>query len=508
MEDAGTSLSSIIPRALTIPSPYDITFVLKVMKQTSNVMAYIEKLRIIYSDLKAENFLIDKDYKIRIIDFNVSQEGGFGVSVTIKDTNKMLGCTNGYVSPEVYNNFFIPQNNIDRKLIIDPWKSDVYSWGILCLILFRKTGNSDASNKELDKFKVDKIKHSAILGYVDSISIQNNKALEEKIQMLLNVCLNYDAGERIYFKTVNQIMEQIERIPKDELTKLIEEGKKIKLITKKDLNEKIDILESDNEELKNANSNLEINRNLLEQSKKAMKDDQDKVLENVHKIINQHPDLGIAVNNLNDIPEVLNNALKALAEKSKIKNHGECFICSKIHNFELEKANILNKKNIRKEIEDLISPSLHSWILRNKNLAKDEIKYVISKVYDSTKVKIIDFGYNVEFDDSCCCFLLDSIKSNYTLHSVVLYKNKISPEAKLCFTNIFRVKNNIQYLLIEKDAKLEKELVAKCQDLDIIYSQQGEYNILDANEFDDELISLSESPDPQSNDIALLVRKN
>lgn len=128
----------------------------------------------------------------------------------------------------------------------------------------------------------------------------------------------------------------------------------------------------------------------------------------------------------------------------------------------------------------MIGPNHYSWILRDKNLTKDEIKYDISMIYDSTNVKIIDFGNNAELDDSCCCFLLDAIKNNYTLHSVVLYKNKISPEIRLSFTNLFRVKHNIQYLVIEKDMKIEKELISKCKEMGINYSQLGEYNIIDS----------------------------
>jgi len=73
MEDAGQTLSSMIPKSLLIPSTYDTSFILKVMKETSDVMSYFEKLKLIYGDLKAEIFLIDKFSKVRIIDFNVSQ---------------------------------------------------------------------------------------------------------------------------------------------------------------------------------------------------------------------------------------------------------------------------------------------------------------------------------------------------------------------------------------------------------------------------------------------------
>jgi len=51
--------------------------------------------------------------------------------------------------------------------------------------------------------------------------------------MLLEACLDYDPNGRIYFKSINNIMEKITSISAGEVRALIEEGKKIKLIQRK-----------------------------------------------------------------------------------------------------------------------------------------------------------------------------------------------------------------------------------------------------------------------------------
>ncbi len=93
--------------------------IIKIFKQIVSGLAYLHNLNIIHGDLKLENVVINKDYNIKIIDFDLSTictdiEGYIGHSV----------CgTIDYIAPESYD------------LCIYSKKSDIWSLGIILYMM-------------------------------------------------------------------------------------------------------------------------------------------------------------------------------------------------------------------------------------------------------------------------------------------------------------------------------------------------------------------------------------
>jgi len=87
-------------------------------KQIISGLAYIHKNNVAHRDLKLENFIIDKDYNLKFIDFGFSCEINNTKDEHVSHT-KILG-TESYMAPEML---------YERKYFAD--KSDIYSLGVI-----------------------------------------------------------------------------------------------------------------------------------------------------------------------------------------------------------------------------------------------------------------------------------------------------------------------------------------------------------------------------------------
>ena len=89
-------------------------------KQISSAISYLHKRNIAHWDLKPENILIDKNLKIKLVDFGYSSE-------SIQKTDSQVGTKEFYMSPEILSG-----NIYNAK------KSDIFSLGVILFIMKTK----------------------------------------------------------------------------------------------------------------------------------------------------------------------------------------------------------------------------------------------------------------------------------------------------------------------------------------------------------------------------------
>ena len=271
-------------------------------KQVINIMEYIESKRVAYCDVKSSNFIVDSENNLRIIDFGISQKGGALTVKTQKFLTTILGFSRGYVSPEVLD--FIKRK--ENKLLkpgeeINPWKADVYSCGILGLLLFGALKEDPYSTfSQLDSYKEDIINHSYIENLIKNIKCENQE-ITTKIKYLIGICLQYDPLKRLSFKEINETLERIIEYPNEDIMNLktkVEEILKMKNESRDQLMKKIQKLERNleleekkNETLlnilKEKNQSLELQMRENEDLKKKLYEEQKNNNSNLSEILNR-----------------------------------------------------------------------------------------------------------------------------------------------------------------------------------------------------------------------------
>lgn len=132
MEDGGQTLLRKIDDIRS-----DQNKLISVLKQTTNILYFIEKKKIWHNDVKLNNFLINEENLVRIIDFDVSSSA----LMDLTDSNGMIpnmkGCSSGYASPEAINFWKNQLMKLPPVGKMNPWKSDIYSWGMMALFLLK-----------------------------------------------------------------------------------------------------------------------------------------------------------------------------------------------------------------------------------------------------------------------------------------------------------------------------------------------------------------------------------
>ena len=148
------------------------------MPQIAKGLKYIHSLKIIHSDIKPENILLERDgenYKARICDFDLS---------ILADKPEFRGKTAQYCSPE--------DTNKDVNLISSA--SDVYSLGVTYLFCFtRRHPFDDACDPEIAIFW---IRRGEKPDFCDNIPFN--------MKNLITSCLEYRPEHR---PSIDQICE-------------------------------------------------------------------------------------------------------------------------------------------------------------------------------------------------------------------------------------------------------------------------------------------------------------
>ena len=205
MEKGGISLNEYLEN----PS-VNFDFI-KYFTQLSSLMQHMEKEQIYHSDIKFDNCLVDSKGNFRIIDYDVAKAEGYYSTTTKVITNNILGFTNGYVPPEIYNQIeeAIKNKKQPSAQNVMPWRADIYSCGILGLCISGAIDELERDNiKSLDSYKNNIANHKFITNKCKLVKC-NSESLSKKMQYVLEVCLSYDPKMRITFKQLHLIMMKI-----------------------------------------------------------------------------------------------------------------------------------------------------------------------------------------------------------------------------------------------------------------------------------------------------------
>ena len=173
-------------------SPFPFEKIYKFFTKLLNSLAFLQTLNICHRDLKPDNILLDKEENIYLIDFSESQE----IITSVDETKKILSIVGSrkYVSPELHKAF---NTNIDvEKFLINPYKSDVFSLGLI----FLELGSLDIKINEFDDFNdwENNIKIN-LETFRDIYATLVPKKTLNKFIRLLNRCLKIDPDERTDF---------------------------------------------------------------------------------------------------------------------------------------------------------------------------------------------------------------------------------------------------------------------------------------------------------------------
>ena len=215
MEDAGVFLSKQLNNIMQ-----DEGKIVKLLRQSASVLRFIEMLKIIYNDIKADNFLIDNKGNLRIVDYDVSQTIAMNYKIILKKSTVILGISKGFCSPEALRIFTKQIGSDDfTESSINPSRSDVYSWGILGLLLMN--GLDEGSLPSLDKWKKDEKLHKNLTDMIDNIKLKD-KTLLQKMKAILGSCLNFFPEKRIRFKEISRIMKNLDLMSLNEIQEIVD----------------------------------------------------------------------------------------------------------------------------------------------------------------------------------------------------------------------------------------------------------------------------------------------
>ncbi|KAK1433239.1 hypothetical protein QVD17_10148 [Tagetes erecta] len=179
---------------------------LNIAIETSKALAYLHESDIIHRDVKTNNILLDKRFRVKVADFGLSRL--FPNNATHVSTAPQG--TPGYVDPEYYQCYQLTD------------KSDVYSFGVVLIELVSSLEAVDTSRDRLDinlsAMAINKIQNHTLDELVDkSLGFETNGLVRRMITLVAELafrCLQQDSGMR---PTMKEVVEILIGIQNDEL---------------------------------------------------------------------------------------------------------------------------------------------------------------------------------------------------------------------------------------------------------------------------------------------------
>jgi serine/threonine protein kinase len=170
---------------------YDIK--VHILKQISNILTFVHANNCVHRDIKAENIMLDEDYKVFLIDF--------GISKVLSNENILTRAkgTINYLPPEVFDT----SHSNDSGQIISLVTTGVDVWGFACLTSYIFSGIVPWRNK----CKKDAMIQKALVSRKEfpTPEVINKSEIVEIIRLGTNIDLN----KRISMKDMNTHVQKL-----------------------------------------------------------------------------------------------------------------------------------------------------------------------------------------------------------------------------------------------------------------------------------------------------------
>ena len=99
------------------------------------------------------------------------------------------------------------------------------------------------------------------------------------------------------------------------------------------------------------------------------------------------------------------------------------------------------------------------WHFDEKNLSKEEIKFILENASKATNLEGIVFFENNQFDKDCSNWYFDCLVQNKSIIGIDLYSLKIPINVKKDFLSLFNTKSNLKYIVFDsKEISKEEAL--------------------------------------------------
>jgi serine/threonine protein kinase len=191
MEQGGMSLSQILEHQDLLTEEDAI----ELMLQIARGICYLHDMKVAHRDLKPTNVVVTSkaiskarnlgDVHVKLVDFGLSK---FVYSPTMLGDGDYYGTT-GYMAPEVF---------LERRLGIDPFKADVFSFGMMCSEIL-------TTKKNYGGIMFRDYKNSILNGKRPKLP----KTCSNKLKSLIHECWSLDPSKRPTFLDICQRLTKL-----------------------------------------------------------------------------------------------------------------------------------------------------------------------------------------------------------------------------------------------------------------------------------------------------------